>query len=519
MVSGAHWIAEVILLGVSSDKAGMTLKKNILANYLGQGWSALMSLAFIPTYISHIGIEAYALIGLFAVMQTWLNLLDMGMTPALSREMARFTAGAHTPQSIRDLLRSLEIITFTFAVVIGLVLWWGSGWLASHWLTVESLSLNVVQESLVISALVISLRLCEGLYRSALIGLQQQVWYNLANMILATLRHGGAVLVVAYVSPTIQAFFIWQGVISLLVLIVHVTKLYFLLPHANHQSRFSCDAVKGIWRFAGGAVVINVLGVMLTQIDKVLLTRLLTLEHYGYYTLAAIVAGGLYMMVGPITQSIYPRLVQLHTRDSTSGLADVYHLGAQLVTVITAPPAAVLLFYSEGFIFAWAGNPDLASHIATILSPLALGTFLHCLILMPYNCQLASGWTSLTLKTNLFGVLILVPAIFLVVPKYGALGAAWIWVVFNIGYLIITAQIMYQYMLSEDKWNWYGADILIPALGVVLIVMSFQIVKPGNGASRLEWGAFLMICGSLAYLTAAMLAGQVRRRLGAMFSR
>jgi O-antigen/teichoic acid export membrane protein len=491
----------------------MTLKKDILANYLGQGWSVLMSLAFIPTYINHIGIEAYALIGLFAIMQTWLSLLDMGMTPALSREMARFTAGAHTPQSIRDLLRSLEVITFIFAILIGLILFWRSGWLASHWLRVDSLSLSVVEESLAISALVISLRLCEGLYRSALIGLQQQVWCNIINIILVTIRHGGAVLILAYVSPTIQTFFIWQGLISLIVLVLFVTKLYRLLPYANYRSRFSCVAVKGIWRFAGGAVGINLLGVLLTQIDKVLLTRLLTLEYYGYYTLAAIVAGGLYLMVAPITQGIYPRLVQLHTRNSTNGLAHVYHLGSQLVTVVIAPPAALLFLYSEGFIFAWAGNPDLALNTASILSPLVLGSFLHCLILMPYNCQLASGWTSLTFKTNLFGVLILVPAIFWLVPKYGAIGAAWIWVVFNIGYMIITAQLMYRYMLVEEKWNWYLADILLPALGAILIVMMFQVVKPESDASRLEWGAFLLLCVGLAYIAAALLAGQVRRHL------
>ena len=67
------------------------LKRNLIANYLGQGWAALMGLAFIPLYIKYLGIEAYGLIGLFALLQAWLSLLDMGMTPTLGREMARFT--------------------------------------------------------------------------------------------------------------------------------------------------------------------------------------------------------------------------------------------------------------------------------------------------------------------------------------------------------------------------------------------------------------------------------------------
>jgi len=59
-----------------------------------------MSLAFVPLYIKYLGIEAYGLIGVFAILQAWLRLLDMGMKPAINREMARFTGGAHNAQSI-----------------------------------------------------------------------------------------------------------------------------------------------------------------------------------------------------------------------------------------------------------------------------------------------------------------------------------------------------------------------------------------------------------------------------------
>ena len=103
------------------------LKRNLVANYVGQGWSAVLGLAFIPLYIRYLGMEAYGLIGLFAVIQAWLTLLDMGTTPTLIREMARFTGGAHSPQSICDLLRSLEILCFSIAALVGLGVWAASG--------------------------------------------------------------------------------------------------------------------------------------------------------------------------------------------------------------------------------------------------------------------------------------------------------------------------------------------------------------------------------------------------------
>ena len=115
----------------------MSLKKNTIVNYLGQGWVAVMGLAFIPVYIRYLGMEAWGLVGFMSMMQAWLTLLDMGLSPTLSREMARFSAGAHSAQSIRNLLRSLEIIYGGVALAIVLIVWLAAPWLVDHWLVVS----------------------------------------------------------------------------------------------------------------------------------------------------------------------------------------------------------------------------------------------------------------------------------------------------------------------------------------------------------------------------------------------
>ena len=111
----------------------MATGRNLVANYVGQGWNALMSFAFIPVYIAYLGIEAYGLIGLFALLTAWLALLDLGLSPMLNREMARFTAGRHTPDSIRDLLRSVEVVAVCVALAIASGVAMGAGWLAANW--------------------------------------------------------------------------------------------------------------------------------------------------------------------------------------------------------------------------------------------------------------------------------------------------------------------------------------------------------------------------------------------------
>ena len=470
----------------------MSLRRNVVANYLGQGWVAVMGLAFVPLYIRYLGMEAYGLIGVFSVMQAWLALLDMGMTPTLGREMARFTAGAHSEQSIRNLLRSLEVVCLAIAIMMGIGVWAASGWLAGDWLKAEKLPTVVVRGAIGVMAVVLGLRFVEGLYRSALFGLQRQVWYSAVNAALATLRSVGALVLLATVSPTVEAFFLWQAFISSLSIVVLAIGVYRALPRAPRRASFSLVSLLSIWRFAGGMIGITFMAILLTQVDKVLLSRLLSLDVFGYYMLAASVAGSLYLVITPVTSAFSPRLVELVSRGDSYLLASTYHRGAQLVTTLTAPVALLLAFFGEGVLFAWSGDAVLAVRAGRVLSALSLGTFLNGLMYMPYQLQLAHGWTSLTLKVNSVAVLTLVPAIFWVVPEYGALGAAWVWIALNTGYVLVGIHLMHRRLLrAADKWHWYLRDVGLPTVGATVGLLLVFALKPAGLSDRVAWLVFL----------------------------
>ncbi len=491
----------------------MALKRNIIANYFGQGWAAVMGLAFVPLYILYLGMEAYGLIGLFAVMQAWLTMLDMGMTPTLNREMARFTAGAHSPQSINDLLRTLEIIAIFIAAIIAVSVWAASGYLATDWLKAEKLPISVVGQVLAIMGIVVALRFVESIYRSSLIGLQRQVWYNIVNAAIATLRNVGAVIVLAWLSPTVQAFFLWQAAISLMSVVTLAIGVHRTLPRPPLTPRFTFIAIADVWKFASGMMLVTFLAILLTQIDKVLLSRLLPLELFGYYTLASTVAGVLYIVIGPITTAFYPRMVELSTQNDQVALATLYHQGAQLITILIAPAVMLLCFFSKEVLFMWSGDVNLAEKTGSILTIFVVGVFLNCLMHMPVQLQLAYGWVSLGIKTNIVAVVALVPAIFWIVPRYGVIGAAWIWVILNAGYVLIAIQLMHRRLLASEKWRWYFADVLLPVIGVTGIMLLAKQFKPEMMLDRWNAFLFLLITGVMSLVTSALLADQMRPRL------
>jgi O-antigen/teichoic acid export membrane protein len=486
------------------------IRSNIISNFLGQAWAAFISLAFVPLYIKYLGIESYGLIGLFTALQAWLTILDMGMAPTLSREMARHTGGAHSAQSIWNLLRSIEFLVCIFAVVIILSAWIISSRLAEGWLKVDTLPLAAVSQSLFIMGVVASLRLVENVYRSSLVGLQKQVAVNLVGAAMATLRSGGAVLVLVWVQADIRAFFIWQGIASILSVLIMAFLVYKRLPAVLAAARFSIESLRQVGNFAVGMMATTFFALLLTQADKIILSRILPLSEFGRYTFAALISSGLFMFVMPITQAFFPRFSELYAKEDFIGLSRSFHQGAQLVTVLLIALASTLIFFGAPIIALWTQDPQLAEKSAPLVSVLAMGSLLNGLLWIPYQAQLAHGWTGLGVKVNAVAAIFIVPAIIIIAPIYGGIGAAYVWLVLNASYVLFGMHFMFRRILRKEKWRWFFDDVCFPALaGFGFVWVASLIDIDGVGAvGRVFF--IIGVCGG-AVAVCSLAATLVRR--------
>ena len=489
----------------------VTVRGNIAANYLGQGWSAVMGLAFIPLYIHYLGIEAFGLIGVLASLQAWFALLDMGMTPTLTREMARFQAGAHTPQSIWELFRSLETVYIFVAVFIGVAVILMSPWLATNWLHGALLSTTTIAQALGITGGVIALRWIGGVYRGAIMGLQKQVWLNGSNAIFATLRGAGSVVVLAWVSPTIQAFFLFQGGVALLESLVLAIRVRHWLPATSSPVRFSWHAIHQVWRFAAGVTVITLLSILLMQVDKLLLSNLLPLAEFGSYTLAGAVASALYVLIYPVNNAAAPRLAELVTLGDRVKLVRSYHQFSQILTLSVVPLALELSLFADHVLLLWTRDTAITASVGPILSLLAIGTMMNGLMHLPYTLQLAHGWTRLTVWINGVSVLLLVPAIYVGVSRYGVVAAAATWALLNAGYLIVGIPLMHRKLLPAEQWFWYKQDVIVPVFAAFLPLVIVRFFAPVPALDSLLTSAILLMVMAIVALCFAALTTPLGR--------
>jgi len=142
------------------------IKKNIIANYIGQFYIMFIGIFMLPFYLKYLGAEAYGLVGFFTMLNSWLLLLDMGLSQTLSRETAILSKKSNGLTELKQLLRSIEIVFFVVAFIIFSIIFTSSEILANNWLNIKELSPQEVINSIKIMGIIVVFRWFVGLYQA-----------------------------------------------------------------------------------------------------------------------------------------------------------------------------------------------------------------------------------------------------------------------------------------------------------------------------------------------------------------
>lgn len=494
----------------------MKLGRNLLAGLANSIWSAVVALAVVPFYLEYLGVEAYGLIGFFATMQALLSLLDMGMTPTISREVARCTASG----KMRDagvLLHTLAVVYWGVALMIAVLVALLAPWIAGYWLQSRQLTAETVMHAVMMMGLVVAGRWPVALYLGALIGAQRLVLSSTINISMVTVGGLGAIVVLALVSPTIEAFFVWQAFVGLVYANIMRIAAWRIVG-GRERPQFDAGALKNVWRFTASMSGIALTGLVFTQLDKVILSKILDLETFGHYMLATALVSGIYVLVSPVFNVIYPRMSTLVVAHDEAKLAEVYRSGARMMASVLFPVAMLVIVYAEKLMLMWTGNPHVASAVAPVISVLVAGSALHGIMHFPYALQLAYGRTNIPLKINISLMLVLLPLMPFLAVKYGAVGGALAWLVLQIMYLLLGTWLTHREVLKGQGVSWLLQDVGIPLLLALLAgLLASQLKQDDRHSAWLQLlggGLLALIAAVTSMLTSPRLSAVIRGGLG-----
>ncbi len=507
----------------SLSSSPSTFRRNLFANLAGTSWSALLGILLVPVYLRLMGVAAYGLVGLYVTLQALVQVFDLGLTPTMNREMARYSMDLERIGERRSLARTLEIGYWGLGTLMGAAIIALAPIISREWLNATEMPTRVVADSLALMGLSAFLQWPVSLYIGGLMGLQKQVLLNWAKMLIASVGAAGAGFVLVRISPSPVAFFAWQALMAGIQVVVVRTLLWRSLPPTGTRCSFSIVLLKRVWHFAAGLSGITLAGLLLTQIDKVVLSRVVALSQFGYYSMAGVVSGGItLMLVNPVFNTFFPRFSAQVASGLQDALRETYHFGSQVMTVLVVPTAVVVAMYSFDIIRIWSGSEVTARAVSPVLTLMAIGTALNGLMYVPYALQLAHGWTGLALRLSVVFLVLALPAIVVMTLKHGLVGAASVWPIQNAVYVLVGIPLTHRRLLKGEAGKWLAGDVGVPLASAMLAVVSIRLLWPGplpGIAAAARIGIALVVSMGACALAASMIRRYVAAELGGALSR
>ncbi len=487
------------------------MQRALIVSILSRGWAAALSLLAVPYYLHYLGIEAYGIVGLFASFSALVSFLDLGLGASLIRELAPLAGDAAAVARRRDTTRTFELAYVVIAVLIGFVVATGAAPIAHTWIQVDALERDAAAQAFALAGVALACQWPANLYSSGLAGVHLQAQLGVATTVFATLRVALALIALAW-APTLASFFWAQIVAAALQSLGLRWLLWRAIPLPAHRPALRGAAIRGSLRFAGGMTGITITSIVLTQADKVILSRALPLPEYGVYVVAGTLATGLYMLISPTFSVVYPRFAALLHQGDTAAVSQLFHVGSQAMAALVMPVAGVVACFAPSVLYAWTGDVLLDGAGASVLAFLILGNAFNGIMNTPYALQLAAGWTQLALWVNVVAIAVLAPALWWAAHSFGAVGAAAVWPLLNLAYIVFTPQIMHRRLLPCEKSRWYWADVLLPA-AISAAVLALLNQLPLTGLSRLTTALVLFLYWLITVAATVGVLPQLRARV------
>jgi O-antigen/teichoic acid export membrane protein len=464
------------------------LKRNIISNFLGNGYVVILQFALVPLLLKYLGAEAYGLVGIYITLLAALNMLDMGLSPALSRELARLSALPNSQHLMRSTVTTLESIYFVIAMLISVIFYFGAPLIAKFWLKSNTLSIDTLIACLQLIGGQCALQFLTNYYNNGLIGLQHMVQSNGVLALNHSLRAAVGVILLVMGLIGVEGYFLSQLILTFVGMLMTAYSLYKALPpdvsftglqsigFQKLNSRFSLERMHACKRFAAGMAVTSALTFFIMQTDKIILSKLVSLEQFGYYTVAVNIAVTIAGAAVLISRSVLPRMTQLVAINDTEALKALYLKSSAMVAWVVLPLASLLIVFNHQFLVLYLHDDAKVLYIAPIFTLLMFGYAIHSLMYIPYALSLAYGWTRYGVNVSMVALGVMTPLTIIATLNFGVMGAASAWVILSIGYFIFSIRYLHRRCLQESLAVWYFAMIRPILLSAAILITNHVLM-------------------------------------------
>ena len=443
---------------------GSLIKRNVVSNLIGTAAVTILTVAITPLQIKLLGIEAYGIVGFIATLQVIFAVFDLGLSSTLTRELAIDSS----PKKLasHSLVSTVTGVYWIVAIAISLLIIMYAEPISRWWFHDHSMNQATLSFSLSVIGLYLGLRWPVAMYVGILSGLQRMDILNLIKVGIAVFRLGGGIAVLL-IWGTLDAFLVWIVISAILELACYWLVCRKIFPGLSLLKGFSFQEIRRVWKFSVSMNALSLMAIIIIQMDRLMISKLDSLEILGYYNFAYMAVSGLGLVLSAINSSVVPWLASSLQVKPEINLLDRYEKSALLILLVVGFFASAMIFYPYLLLSMWVDQVA-ALNSYKIFLLLALGSWISAINANLYNVAIASGKPYWHLRIN---AILIVPyslALYFLIVNYGGIGAASGWILLNVLYMLFLSKPISVNILGINTSELVKA-IILPSLAVALI--------------------------------------------------
>lgn len=356
------------------------LSKNIIYNFLGQGFLLVLGFVAVKYIFKQLGEDALGIIYFTAMTNALLcAVLEMGICSTTVREVS-----AHfkfEPDYIRDFIRTASGFYWGAYAICGMAVYFMAPTLVGKWINLKTMDTGVAIYVLRILGIASLVALPKSFYASLFSGLQRMEFNNIIDVATSGLQQAGTVLILVLGGNLFYVVYWISFSYALRIVLYFVISARFFSVKALIPGLFPY-VIKSNFIFASRMMYISILATIHRQADKLIISKLLPIGMLGYYGIAYSFASKGGLLTGAIHSAAYPSFSELFRAGDRVKLVSQYRKLQDLVCLGQVPFFAFIAFVSLP-LFSYMLNAETARllFLPTIL--LCVGFYLNGALTIP----------------------------------------------------------------------------------------------------------------------------------------
>ena len=436
----------------------------VLFSLIARVWNMFLVFLLTPIYIKFLGIESYGLIGFFVLMQSLLMVLEFGFPLSLNRAIAKLRSKKIDINEISGTLKSFEYLFIFIAIVVLCIVGIPLSIFHNSFINPESLTSSIVSVSVFLIILQISLRFPIIIYQAALTGFEKIVDLNILMIIFSTLRLAGSAVALAKFNFEIVSFFTFQVIVVFVELFV--TRFYcWSISNLRKRINFDFKFIISQKKFILTAFSISIVGIILSQIDKMIIVSNLSLQSFGEYSVMVLFGSAIIALGNPIGSVSFPAFSRLSESSQEDALVNKLGEYMPIASLILLPIGFFLIFFCDEVLRFYLEKP-LSQEIVKLFPIYLLGAMFAAFIPLFNGFLLSSNNSRDALYILLINSIIYIPGLILLVKVFGVYGATYTFCI--IQFLILVSFILRSGFI-------YGFNLLLKKLIYLFLIPLFFV--------------------------------------------